>query len=106
MTAVQMQERVRAAHIVPLRAAAVALVVRDLDRVGAYYQNVVGLAVLGQGPGTLHLGAGGIGLLDLLHAGRTRRRRIRRVPGCSIPHSSCHRAPIWAVGWITRAAVA
>ena len=67
MSDTQMQERARAAETVPLRAAAVALVVRDLDRMSAFYRDVIGLAVVGQDTGLVRLGAGGVALLDLLH---------------------------------------
>ncbi len=55
------------ASCVPLRASSVALIVRDLDRVAAFYRNVVGLALIGRGDGVVRLGAGGVTLLELLH---------------------------------------
>ncbi len=50
-----------------LRVGGVALAVRDLGRVTAFYQDVVGLEVVEKEGGTVRLGAGGIAFLDLLH---------------------------------------
>lgn len=53
--------------VAPLSIHAVALDVRDLDRVAAFYQDVVGLHVIGGSGSTLQLGAGGAPLLALQH---------------------------------------
>jgi catechol 2,3-dioxygenase len=52
----------------PLHIGAVALKVRDLDRLTAYYRDAIGLAVLEHGKGRATLGAGGVPLLHLDHA--------------------------------------
>ncbi len=51
----------------PLGVAQVALAVRDLGRVEAFYRGVLGLAVIARSPGRVRLGAGDAVLLDLLH---------------------------------------
>ncbi len=50
-----------------LRIGGVALAVRDLGRVAAFYRDVVGLQVVGQEGDAVRLGAGGPAFLDLLH---------------------------------------
>lgn len=55
----------RHAHATPIRIGAAALRVRDLERLGAYYRDVIGLAVLGRDTASVTLGAGGIPLLTL-----------------------------------------
>ncbi len=52
---------------VPLHVAEVALAVRDLQRVTAFYRDVVGLTVMQEERGSTRLGAGGTVLLELLH---------------------------------------
>jgi catechol 2,3-dioxygenase len=51
----------------PLHVGAVGLKVRDLDRLTAFYRDVIGLAVLEHGAGRARLGAGGVTLLELEH---------------------------------------
>jgi len=51
----------------PLHIGAVALTVRDLDRVGAFYHEAIGLAVLDRGDAGATLGAGGVPLVELEH---------------------------------------
>ena len=53
--------------IPPLQIAAVALVVRNVERVTAFYRDAIGLEVLHRDPSQVQLGAGGIVLLHLLH---------------------------------------
>ncbi len=55
------------AHRTPLRIGAVSLVVHDLERMTAYYRDVLGLAVIERGEGQAKLGAGGAVLLVLEH---------------------------------------
>lgn len=50
-----------------LRVGGVALRVRDLDRVEAFYRDVLGLRVTERAPGVVRLGAGDPGFLTLLH---------------------------------------
>lgn len=50
-----------------LRIGGVALAVRDLGRVAAFYRDVIGLEVVAQGGDAVRLGAGGAAFLDLLH---------------------------------------
>lgn len=45
----------------------VALTVRDLDRVAAFYRDVVGLEVVAREDGVIRMGAAGDAFLDLLH---------------------------------------
>ena len=52
----------------PLHIGAVALKVRDLDRLTAYYRDAIGLAVLDRSEDGATLGAGGVPLLHLEHA--------------------------------------
>jgi catechol 2,3-dioxygenase len=52
----------------PLHIGAVALKVRDLDRLTAYYRDALGFAVLDQGRHGVTLGAGGVPLVQLEHA--------------------------------------
>jgi catechol 2,3-dioxygenase len=52
----------------PLHIGAVALKVRDLDRLTAYYRDALGLAVLDCSASGATLGAGGVPLLHLEHA--------------------------------------
>jgi catechol 2,3-dioxygenase len=51
----------------PLRIGAVGMVVRDLDRLTAYYRDMLGLAVMERSKETTRLGAGGVALLELTH---------------------------------------
>ena len=51
----------------PLHVGAVALKVRDLDRLAAYYRHVLGLCVLDRGRQTVSLGAGDTPLVHLEH---------------------------------------
>jgi catechol 2,3-dioxygenase len=51
----------------PLHIGAVALKVRDLDRVTAFYRDVLGLAVLDRGKDGTILGAGGVPFVHLEH---------------------------------------
>jgi catechol 2,3-dioxygenase len=52
----------------PLHVGAVALKVRDLDRLTAYYRDALGFAVLDQDRDSATLGAGGVPLVHLEHA--------------------------------------
>jgi catechol 2,3-dioxygenase len=52
----------------PLHIGAVALKVRDLDRLTAYYRDALGFAVLDRGRDSATLGAGGVPLVHLTHA--------------------------------------
>ncbi len=58
-------EPVLHAHRTPVRIGAVSLVVRDLERVSAFYRDVIGLAVVDRGDSTLSMGADGVTLLVL-----------------------------------------
>src|SRR5947209_3362109 len=51
----------------PLHIGAVALTVRDLDRVTAFYRDVIGLAVLERGTDKATLGAGVVPVVHLVH---------------------------------------
>lgn len=51
----------------PLRIGGVALTVRDLDRVEAFYRDALGLRVIERAPDAVHLGADGPAFLALLH---------------------------------------
>ena len=51
----------------PLEVAAVALAVRNLETVLAFYQETIGLALIERGSDHARLGAGGVGFLELLH---------------------------------------
>src|SRR5215831_18067906 len=51
----------------PLHIGAVAFIVRDLDRVGAFYRDAIGLSVLDRGNDAMTLGAGGVPLVHLEH---------------------------------------
>src|SRR6266852_5943731 len=51
----------------PLHIGAVTLKVRDLDRVGAFYRDAIGLAVLDRGNAGATLGVGGVPLVELEH---------------------------------------
>lgn len=55
-------------HDAPIHAERVSLRVRDLDRVGRFYRGVIGLQVVADEGGTLHLGNDGVTLLTLLSA--------------------------------------
>jgi len=50
----------------PLHIGAVALTVRDLDGVAAYYHGLLGLSEISRGGGTVRLGAGGVTLIELV----------------------------------------
>ena len=50
-----------------LRVGGVALAVRDLHRVAAFYRDVIGLEVVAEEGAAVRLGAGGTAFLDLLH---------------------------------------
>ncbi len=50
-----------------LRVGSVSLAVRRLDRVAAFYQDVIGLEVITHEDGAIHLGVAGNALLELLH---------------------------------------
>ena len=51
----------------PLHIGTVGLVVRDLDRLTAYYRDMLGMAVLERTKNSARLGAGGVPLLELIH---------------------------------------
>ena len=51
----------------PLHIGAVGLIVRDLDRLTAYYRDLLGLTVQERSANFARLGAGGIALLELIH---------------------------------------
>jgi len=51
----------------PLHIGAVALKVRDLDRIAAFYRDAIGLAVLDRSTGAATLGAGGVPFVHLEH---------------------------------------
>ena len=51
----------------PLHIGGVSLVVRDLDKMQAYYRDLLGLAIIGRSAGTVRLGAGGVAFLELQH---------------------------------------
>lgn len=51
----------------PLRIGAVVLAVRDIGRVEAFYREVIGLEPVGRSAGSVRLGAGGVGFLELIH---------------------------------------
>jgi catechol 2,3-dioxygenase len=51
----------------PLHIGAVALDVRDLDRVAGYYRDLLGLSELARSARTVQLGAGGVMLVELTH---------------------------------------
>jgi catechol 2,3-dioxygenase len=55
-----------AASRAPLHIGAVGLVVRDLDRLTAYYRDTLGLTVQEKTPQSAMLGAGGVALLELI----------------------------------------
>src|SRR5262249_19056208 len=55
------------ANRTPLHIGAVALVVRDLDKMARYYRELLGLSELAPGPGAVRLGTGGVVLLELVH---------------------------------------
>lgn len=50
-----------------LRVAEVSLAVRDLEPMETFYRDSLGLGVLGRTGGTVRLGAGSVGLLNLVH---------------------------------------
>src|SRR3954471_19964702 len=50
----------------PVSIGSVALVVRDLDRVAAFYQRVVGLELIERTPESARLGVDGVAFLELL----------------------------------------
>lgn len=56
----------------PVRIGAVALAVRDLDRMLAYYRDAIGLDVLAREHGSAVLGAGGVPFLTLEHRPQAR----------------------------------
>src|SRR5215210_1367352 len=51
----------------PLHVGALGLVVRDIERVAAFYRNVLGLALISRDEKTVRLGTDGLVLLELLH---------------------------------------
>jgi catechol 2,3-dioxygenase len=55
------------ANRTPLRIGAAALAVRDLDKVAAYYRDMLGLAEIDRSADTMRLGAGGVPFLVLEH---------------------------------------
>jgi catechol 2,3-dioxygenase len=56
-----------AASRAPVHIGAVGMMVRDLDRVTAYYRDMLGLSVLERTRQAATLGAGGVALLELVH---------------------------------------
>src|SRR5436309_459558 len=56
----------------PLHIGAVGLAVRDIDRLTAFYRDVLGLAVLDRRDNTAALGAGGVPLVHLEHRPRAK----------------------------------
>jgi catechol 2,3-dioxygenase len=67
-----MDERTRAPALpfalqTPLHIGAVGLNVRDLERTGTYYRDLLGLSEVERNGDTLRLGAGGTPLLELVH---------------------------------------
>jgi catechol 2,3-dioxygenase len=56
-----------AASRAPVHVGAVRMMVRDLDRVMAYYRDMLGLAVQEHTPQVAILGVGGVALLELIH---------------------------------------
>lgn len=54
------------ANATPIRVGMVALRVRDLERMSAFYRDVIGLTVLGRDPAGVTLGAGGAPLVQLV----------------------------------------
>jgi catechol 2,3-dioxygenase len=56
-----------AASRAPLHIGCVNIVVRDLNRMTAYYRDLLGLAVQEQTPKSVKLGTGGVTLLELIH---------------------------------------
>ena len=63
----------------PHRIGKVSLLVRDLDRVGRFYQEVLGLQVLHATPSLLQLGHGSTALLELRHRPSARLRSPREA---------------------------
>jgi catechol 2,3-dioxygenase len=61
----------------PLRIAAMSLRVRDVERVGAFYREVVGLSELGREGNAVRLGAGGSTLVELRDDPSFKRREPR-----------------------------
>ena len=61
----------------PHRVTKVTLVVRDLDRVAAFYRDVIGLAETGREPGALSLGTDAATLVELRHDAAARLRSPR-----------------------------
>jgi len=51
----------------PLHIGAVGVAVRDLDKVGRYYRDLLGLSELAREASTVRLGAGGVPLIELTH---------------------------------------
>jgi catechol 2,3-dioxygenase len=56
-----------AASRAPLHIGSVSMVVRDLDRMTAYYRDLLGLAVQEQTQTSVKLGTGGVTLFELIH---------------------------------------
>jgi catechol 2,3-dioxygenase len=56
-----------AASRAPIHIGAVSMIVRDLDRVTAYYHDMLGLTVQEHTPQVAILGVGGVALLELVH---------------------------------------
>jgi catechol 2,3-dioxygenase len=56
-----------AASRAPIHIGAVGMMVRDLDRLIAYYRDMLGLTVMERTRDRALLGAGGVGFLELIH---------------------------------------
>ena len=70
----------------PVHIGAVGMMVRDLDRVTAYYRDMLGLTVQEHTRQVAKLGVGGVALLELIH--RTdARQTIRAKPAFITPRS-------------------
>jgi catechol 2,3-dioxygenase len=55
-----------AASFAPIHIGAVGILVRDLDRMTAYYRDILGLALLERTPSVAILGTGGVALIELI----------------------------------------
>jgi len=69
----------RIAWNAPLHIGTVTLVVRDLARMSAFYQQVIGLSVISEAPGSVKLGAGGLAFLELIENKEVRQRSRREA---------------------------